>query len=177
MTCCYQPTLQDNQNKIFYYDSPFGLLRICSVDQAITQLIFINRDMLGTETSIQLNGFQKGVKEELEGYFIGDIKNFTIAKAVSGSEFRLSVWEAVNQIPFGETRSYKEIAQQIGRLNSIRAVANAIANNPVLLMTPCHRVIGSDGSMTGYVGGISIKQKLLAFERKIVAGINLTYHQ
>ena len=133
--------------------------------------------MLGTETSIQLNGFQKGVKEELEGYFIGDIKNFTIAKAVSGSAFRLSVWEAVNQIPFGETRSYKEIAQQIGRLNSIRAVANAIANNPVLLMTPCHRVIGSDGSMTGYVGGISIKQKLLAFERKIVTGINLTYHQ
>lgn len=166
MTRLFQPTLQNNQHKIFYYDSPFGLLRICCVNQAITQLTFIDRDIVSIESDVQINGFQKGVKEELESYFIGDIKNFTIPKIVSGSAFRLSVWEAVNQIPFGETRTYKEIAQQIGRVNSTRAVANAIANNPVLLLTPCHRVIGSDGSMTGYVAGTSIKQQLLAFERK-----------
>lgn len=166
MTRHYQQTLQDNQQKIFYYDSPFGRLRICNIYNAVTRLMFVDRDMVGTETNVQLNSFQKGVKEELEGYFNGDIKNFTILKIVSGSAFRLSVWEAVNQIPFGETRSYKKIAKQIGRLNSIRAVANAIANNPVLLLTPCHRVIGSDGSMTGYVAGTSIKKQLLAFEEK-----------
>ncbi|HHT56012.1 MAG TPA: methylated-DNA--[protein]-cysteine S-methyltransferase [Herbinix luporum] len=102
---------------------------------------------------------------QLREYFEGIRKEFTISLNPQGSSFQKKVWEALLQIPYGETRSYKEIAQIIGNKKAARAVGMANHNNPIMCIIPCHRVIGSDGSLIGYRGGIEIKVKLLQLEK------------
>lgn len=104
------------------------------------------------------------VLAQLEEYFYGERKEFAIPVGLSGTPFQQEVWGALRTIPYGETRSYQQIARQIGRPNAVRAVANAVAHNAVSIVIPCHRVVGSNGSLTGYAGGIDIKQNLLQME-------------
>ncbi|NOR61003.1 MAG: methylated-DNA--[protein]-cysteine S-methyltransferase, partial [Rhodobacteraceae bacterium] len=105
------------------------------------------------------------IRAELGRYFAGESANFTTPLALHGSEFTRSVWAALQQIPAGETRSYGQMAQQIGRPSASRAVARANGANQIALVIPCHRVIGADGSLTGYGGGLWRKQRLLEIEQ------------
>lgn len=103
---------------------------------------------------------------ELDEYFTGRRCAFTLPLGPRGTEFQQRVWKALESIPYGQTRSYRQIAEQIGSPHAFRAVGMANNHNPIAILIPCHRVIGSDGSMTGYAAGIGIKEQLLAFERR-----------
>ena len=103
--------------------------------------------------------------EQLGAYFAGDRESFDLDLAPRGTPFQLTVWEALRTIPYGETRSYGELAAQIGRPGASRAVGAANGNNPLSIVVPCHRVIGADGSLTGFGGGLPRKQWLLSMER------------
>lgn len=104
------------------------------------------------------------VVREIDEYAAGKRKKFTVDLAPEGTPFQLSVWDALLKIPYGETTSYGAIANQLGFPNGARAVGTANGSNPIALIIPCHRVIGSDGSLTGYGGGLPLKRALLAFE-------------
>ena len=103
--------------------------------------------------------------KELEEYFQGKRKEFTVPCVPEGTDFQKRVWEALTRIPYGVTRTYKEIAVEIGNSRSSRAVGMANHKNPVPIIIPCHRVIGSDGRLTGYAGGLGVKEFLLNLER------------
>lgn len=103
---------------------------------------------------------------QLEEFLAGGRQVFSIALDLRGTPFQVQVWEALSEIPFGETRSYRDIAGRIGRPKAVRAVGQANHVNPVPVVIPCHRVIGADGGLTGYGGGISLKKQLLDLEKK-----------
>ncbi len=102
---------------------------------------------------------------ELEKYFAGQLRRFTVPVDLRGTEFQLRCWRALLEIPYGETRTYAQQARAIGEPKAFRAVGMANHDNPIAIIVPCHRVIASDGSLAGYGGGISLKQKLLDLER------------
>ena len=104
-------------------------------------------------------------KAQLEEYFNGERKYFDIEYQLQGSMLQKKVWEALTQIPAGKTISYKNIANIVKKPNAIRGIANTIRNNPIIIIVPCHRVIGSNGQLTGYSAGLDIKKKLLELER------------
>lgn len=108
------------------------------------------------------------VSRQLQSYFAGDRKGFKVKIRPRGTEFQQAVWKALLEIPYGETRSYKQIAAQIGHPRAFRAVGQAIHHNPIAIIIPCHRVIGSDGSLTGFAGGLVLKKWLLEHERKVL---------
>lgn len=103
-------------------------------------------------------------QQQLEQYFKGQRQQFDLPLAGQGSGFQQQVWQALRHIPFGETRSYKEIAQHIGQVNAVRAVGTAIGKNPLSIVVPCHRVIGAQGQLTGFAGGLANKVRLLQLE-------------
>ncbi len=107
-------------------------------------------------------GLAAAAREQVLDYFSGRRREFDLALAPAGSEFQLRVWQALQKIPFGKTRSYGELARQLG--SSARAVGRANATNPICVIVPCHRVIGADGSLTGYSGGMDNKRWLLTHE-------------
>ncbi|MGX5836052.1 methylated-DNA--[protein]-cysteine S-methyltransferase [Aeromonas piscicola] len=101
---------------------------------------------------------------EFDAYFTGRLQRFTLPLAAHGTAFQQAVWQALRDIPYGETRSYGDIARAIGKPSASRAVGAANGRNPLSIIVPCHRVIGQNGSLTGYAGGLPIKQQLLALE-------------
>lgn len=106
-------------------------------------------------------------QEQIEAYCRGELKQFTIPLNLEGTEFQKKVWRTLREIPLGETRSYGELAEYIGNKKASRAVGNANSKNPIPLIVPCHRVIGANGTLTGFAHGLTIKQKLLEFEETI----------
>ncbi|AVQ21950.1 cysteine methyltransferase [Fusobacterium necrophorum subsp. funduliforme] len=105
-------------------------------------------------------------ERQLQEYFAGRLQHFDLPLHPQGTEFQKKVWKALMSIPYGETRSYGEIAKQIGKEKAVRAVGGANHVNPISIVIPCHRVIGKNGSLTGYGGGLKIKETLLTLERK-----------
>ncbi len=103
--------------------------------------------------------------KQLEEYFKAERQNFDIPLFMVGTEFQKSVWQGLMEIPFGKTASYLELAKNIGNVKAVRAVANANAANAISILIPCHRIIGSDGTLTGYAGGLDVKKKLLELEQ------------
>jgi methylated-DNA-[protein]-cysteine S-methyltransferase len=103
---------------------------------------------------------------QLQAYFRGELRKFDVPLAMEGTEFQLRVWNALRGIPYGETISYLQLAERIGNPRAVRAVGLANGSNPIPIIVPCHRVIGSDGSLTGFGGGIPTKKKLLELESK-----------
>lgn len=103
-------------------------------------------------------------EKQLQEYFNGNLKKMTVALDFHGTEFQKSVWNALIQIPYGETRTYSQIANAIGRPKAVRAVGAANGKNPISIIAPCHRVIGADGSLTGFAGGLEAKAILLQIE-------------
>ena len=104
------------------------------------------------------------VRREVTEYFAGERRTFTVKLSPSGTPFQQGVWSALQRIPFGATRSYGELASELGNPGAARAIGRANATNPICLIIPCHRVIGGDGSLTGYAFGEDIKQRLIAHE-------------
>lgn len=163
-------------NYIRCIQTPIGPLRIETDGQAVTQIRF-GGDPNGDSNRNPNGDPNNGVDEradtpllrqavrELEEYFAGQRRSFTLPLAPAGTPFQCAVWEALRQIPYGQTRSYKQIAQQIGRPAACRAVGMANNRNPIPILIPCHRVVGADGSLTGYAGGLTVKSRLLAIER------------
>ena len=107
----------------------------------------------------------QAAKEELSAYFSGGLRNFSIPLDLRGTPFQIGCWEALRRIPYGSTCSYAELAAAVGRPRAFRAVGQANHNNPIAIIVPCHRVIGANGSLTGYGGGLPIKERLLRLER------------
>jgi AraC family transcriptional regulator of adaptative response/methylated-DNA-[protein]-cysteine methyltransferase len=154
-------------------DSPLGKLLVASTDKGICAVSFgDNEDELKRELeqeffAAEINEDAKGLKEAVESILRGLKGERTILALpldVRGTAFQMRVWSELRKIPYGETRSYKEVAEQIGDPNAVRAVARACATNPVALVTPCHRVVASDGKLAGYRWGIERKKLLLENE-------------
>jgi methylated-DNA-[protein]-cysteine S-methyltransferase len=118
----------------------------------------VDRDAIRDERAIA------GVRRQVEEYCAGERTVFEIERAARGTDFQRAVWKALMDIPYGETRSYGEVARAIGQPQAARGVGAANAANPISLIVPCHRVIGADGSLTGYGGGLALKRALLAHE-------------
>ena len=114
------------------------------------------------------------LKHELDTYFSGNLIQFTVPFMAEGTSFQQQVWQLLSEIQYGKTNTYTALTERIGNPLAIRAVAGAIAKNPLLVLIPCHRIIGSDGSLTGYAGGLERKQMLLKLEGHPVPGIQLS---
>jgi len=110
-------------------------------------------------------------QEQLLAYFAGDLTSFDVPLRPAGTPWQQKVWRALVDVPFGETKSYRDIARQVGNPRAARAVGMALNRNPIAIIIPCHRVVGADGSLTGYGGGLALKERLLAHERRAVAGL------
>lgn len=121
----------------------------------------------GYEFFVQDSGRTAQLRGEISEYCAGERREFTVPLAASGTKWQKEVWEALTHIPFGETRSYAEIADAIGRPGAARAVGGANARNQLPLVVPCHRVISADGSLGGFNGGLHLKRKLLEHERRL----------
>jgi methylated-DNA-[protein]-cysteine S-methyltransferase len=111
------------------------------------------------------------VDNQLEEYFSGKRNQFDIKLNPKGTEFQHQVWKLLREIPFGETRSYGQLANELGNPGASRAVGRANATNPIAIIVPCHRVIGSNGTLTGYAGGLSMKERLLQFEQGLTPNL------
>lgn len=122
---------------------------------------------LNASFKIETTSVLEEAKRQLDGYFAGNRKAFTIPLHLVGTDFQQQVWNELLNIPYGATTSYREIAQNIGKPKAVRAVAGAIGANGISILIPCHRVIGSDKSLTGYAGGLKAKKMLLQIETQI----------
>lgn len=142
------------------YKSIFGNIKIEYDGEKITMLKKIYTDEVGKKTD-----FTDKVYKELLEYFSGVRKSFDFEYMLVGTEFQIKVWEALCDIPYGETRSYKDIAKAVGSPKAYRAVGMANNKNPITFAVPCHRVIGSSGKLVGYAGGIEMKKTLLDMEK------------
>jgi len=149
-------------------ESPVGPLLLVADEAGLRQIHFVNgRHPARPESSWEENrGPLKATIRQLRAYFAGELEEFDLPLAPEGTSFQLKVWKRLCGIPYGETISYGELARRIGNPNASRAVGLANGSNPIPIVIPCHRVIGSNGKLTGYGGGLPIKEKLLALERK-----------
>ena len=174
-------------DKIIYYsyiDSPIGRLKLEEYGNAITALHICMKEADKKEVDIRKNDtidIKYGVgkihttynetallqeaKKQLEEYFDGKRRDFDLPISLHGTDFQKKVWNVLRNIPYGETLSYGEVALRIGNPKASRAVGGANNKNPVMIIVPCHRVIGADGSLTGFGGGLPAKEYLLALEK------------
>ena len=150
---------------IFFYQTIIGKIAITDNGHAITDLYF-NNDAIIQNAKINETPLIKAASAQIFDYLAGKRKSFTLPLAVEGTEFQQSVWNALKMIPYGETRSYKEIAVKIGNPKACRAVGMANNKNPISIIIPCHRVIGANGNLIGYGGGLEIKAQLLELEKQ-----------
>ena len=160
-------------------DTPLGPMLAAATDDGVCLLEFTDRRMLPAQLEIverRLGRIVPGrhahlerLHEQLDAYFAGDLRDFSVPLAAPGSPFEQAVWRELRTIPAGETRSYDGLAFSLGRPGAARAVGRANGMNRIAIVIPCHRVIGADGSLTGYGGGLWRKRRLLDLERGAVA--------
>jgi methylated-DNA-[protein]-cysteine S-methyltransferase len=146
---------------IVYYSSPVGILEIKSTESHITQLLFKESAKTSSEN---IPAVMKECIRQLDEYFSGNRKDFTLPLAPEGTNFQCSVWKALQTIPYGQTISYKELAERVENPKACRAVGTANGRNPIAIIIPCHRVIAGNGTLGGYAGGLDIKTILLKLE-------------
>jgi len=154
-----------------YYSSPIGTIEITGNEEGINTLYFIDAKKT---TSTKTHPFLKDCIQQLDEYFNSTRKEFNLKLNPEGTEFRKRVWDKLVKIPYGKTKSYLDIAKQMGDANANRAVGNANAKNPISIIVPCHRVIGNDGDLVGYGGGLWRKEWLLNHENSVVFGKQTT---
>jgi len=150
--------------------SPVGELKLVASDHGLTAILWENDD----PDRVRLGGMKEDkhhpvlleTERQLKDYFAGKREKFTVKLDFVGTEFQKKVWRALTTIPFGETRSYAQIAAQVGSPKAVRAVGAANGKNPISIIAPCHRVIGSNGKLTGFAGGLEAKALLLGLESK-----------
>ncbi|HEY7185589.1 MAG TPA: methylated-DNA--[protein]-cysteine S-methyltransferase [Vicinamibacterales bacterium] len=148
--------------------SPVGTLTLVATDNGLAAILWEherpNRVRLDIEAEDRRHPVLVDAERQLAEYFAGRRKRFALKLDVTGTTFQQKVWNALLTIPFGETRSYAQIAQQIGHPRAVRAVGAANGRNPLSIVAPCHRVIGSSGALTGFAAGLDVKARLLALE-------------
>ena len=142
--------------------TPIGNIKIEEQDEKITGISYTEEMLSYADTHVL-----KEAQKQLNEYFEGRRKIFNLPLNPAGTEFQHKVWSALKEIPYGEIRTYKQIAEQIGNPSACRAVGMANHKNPIMIVVPCHRVIGSNGALTGYASGVDIKEKLLDLEKLI----------
>ncbi len=158
---------------VYYREFPtpiadLGALRIAATGDALIHCDFIDSPAAPVPAGWQWsddNAVLTACQKAIEAYFNGGELKCSFPLAPQGSDFQRQVWDALREIPAGQTRSYGDVARRIGRPTAVRAVAGAIGRNPIGILIPCHRVIGSDGSLTGYAGGLHRKSALLSLEK------------
>jgi methylated-DNA-[protein]-cysteine S-methyltransferase len=155
------------------YRSPLGTYLVLSSERGLVGLrteprmeVWLARHKKNAFQIQHATGGQDSVIAELEAYFAGRLRQFSIPLDLRGTEFQKRVWNALLAIPYGETWSYAQVAREIGRPSASRAVGRAVGTNPVSIIVPCHRVIGSGGGLVGYGGGLERKKALLALEAR-----------
>ncbi len=154
----------------FLYESKFGNF-VFKLDKGkIAQISFdqelpdANMDTLTEDFSVN-ETLKKEIKKQFDLYFLGELKSFDLPISALGTNFMKRVWDALKEIPYGKTISYKELAERVGNPKASRAVGGACNKNPIPFIVPCHRVIGSNGKLVGYAGGLDLKSKLLDLEK------------
>ncbi len=151
-------------------DSPVGKLKLIASDKGLVAILWEKdgprRVRLGDLVADEQHPVLTETERQLGEYFAGKRKSFSIALDMRGTRFQKDVWEALLAIPFGETRSYGQLAKQLGNPRATRAVGAANGRNSVSIIVPCHRVIGSSGKLTGFAGGLDTKAHLLSLEKK-----------
>jgi len=151
-------------NNIYFYATGIGQIGMVENGEAITHLYLPNvkppQDLAVNETPLLYRAGQ-----QIQRYFAGSGKDFNLPLAPAGTDFMQKVWQSLRAIPYGETRSYGEIAQNVGNKKAYRAVGMANHNNPIAIIIPCHRVIGANGKLVGYAGGLDTKAYLLELEK------------
>lgn len=153
-----------------FVESPVGALKLVASDKGLAAILWEN----DSPRRVPLTGLVENdrhpvllkTERQLEEYFAGSRQAFDLPLDMRGTTFQKDVWEALLAIPYGETRSYGQLAKQLGRPSASRAVGAANGRNPISIVVPCHRVIGSSGKLTGFAGGLDVKARLLDMERK-----------
>ncbi len=148
-----------------YYPSPLGTIEICGTEESITSVLFLDADH--TDNS-QSNPLLEKCVQQLDEYFHHQRRQFELPLAPQGTPFQQQVWEKLLEIPYGTTTSYHEIASRLGNPKAIRAVGGANGKNPIVIIIPCHRVIGANGKLIGYGGGLWRKEWLLKHEKNVL---------
>ena len=166
------PTSGDPVLRSMTIDSPVGPLRIVASDDGLRAVLWpddeAGRVPLPTDIGASdSHAVLASAARELDEYFAGDRQHFDTPLDPAGTEFQRQAWDALRSIPYGETVSYGEQAERMGDKNKARAVGAANGRNPISIIVPCHRVVGANGSLTGFAGGIETKQWLLAHERRV----------
>ncbi|WP_030778397.1 methylated-DNA--[protein]-cysteine S-methyltransferase [Streptomyces sp. NRRL S-920] len=158
-------------------DSPYGPLTLVATDGVLSGLYMTDqRHRPAEETFGDRDPAPFGeVSSQLAAYFAGELKEFDLPLRLDGTPFQRTVWDALRRIPYGETRTYGELAEILGKPGASRAVGLANGKNPIGVIVPCHRVVGANGSLTGYGGGLERKQRLLAFEGGATGGGESAY--
>lgn len=173
----YAPSESRQVILIHRFTTPLGPMFVCATERGVCLLEFVDRRMLETEFSDLQRRFKANIiagennhtrqtEKEIGEYFAGQRRTFDLVLDSPGSEFQRTVWEGLRRVSFGETENYQSLAADIGKPTAVRAVAAANGANRVAIVIPCHRIIGKDGSMTGYGGGIARKAWLIAHEKK-----------
>ncbi len=150
---------------VWYYTYAVGVLGIAEDGSGITD-IFLKKNNIPAGLEEKETVLIKKASLQLSEYFSGSRTVFDLALSLHGTDFQIRVWNILRTIPYGETRSYKQIAEAAGNPHACRAVGMANRCNPVMIVVPCHRVIGTDGSLTGYAGGLDVKKTLLDLEHR-----------
>ncbi len=151
-------------DRLFFYDTEIGRLGIREDGENITHIYFSSKDINKDEIIIEESNLTKIAYIQIKEYIHGQRKSFDLPLNPNGTEFQKKVWKALTEIPYGEIRSYKEIASSVGNEKASRAVGMANNKNPIPIIIPCHRVIGSNKKLVGYAGGLDLKEKLLNLE-------------
>lgn len=161
--------------------TPLGPMLVAATDHALCLLEFVDRRMLPAQIKRiryrmrvvfvpDANSIVRGVEQEVASYFAGRLRTFESPIELCGTDFQIGVWKALGQIPYGETRNYADVARTVGRPAAVRAVGSANGMNAIAVIVPCHRVVGADGKLVGYGGGLWRKQRLLDLERETATG-------
>ncbi|MFC2995753.1 methylated-DNA--[protein]-cysteine S-methyltransferase [Acinetobacter sichuanensis] len=149
--------------------SPVGILKLVATDTALVAVLWENEDPKRVRLAELIENTQHSIlletQKQLNEYFAGQRQKFDVPLDFEGTEFQQKVWQALLTIPFGETRSYKDIAEQIGNVKAVRAVGAANGKNPISIIAPCHRVVGANGKLVGFAGGLENKDILLKIEK------------
>ncbi|WP_349928793.1 methylated-DNA--[protein]-cysteine S-methyltransferase [Acinetobacter sp. A1-4-2] len=152
--------------------SPVGILKLVANDTALVAVVWENENpkrLRLAELIEQVNHpILLATQKQLTEYFAGTRQQFDLPLDFEGTEFQKKVWQALLTIPFGETRSYRDIAEQIGNVKAVRAVGAANGKNPISIIAPCHRVVGANGKLVGFAGGLDNKEILLKLESSLI---------
>lgn len=158
--------------------SPVGELALVNTDGVLSGLYMTCRKGFPALSTAEQSSSQAGFEQafvELNEYFNGEREVFIVATTASGDSFQQRVWDLLREIPYGTTRSYGDIARDLGDIGLARAVGAANARNPIFIIVPCHRVVGHDGSLTGYAGGLERKRYLLELEARTLSGVTTLF--